>query len=104
MKNTVQTISERIALQQEKLAQLKARKAKLEAAEKNRINKANRSSDTRRKILVGSLILAAVNRGEIEKLFLLKILNEGLERVDDRKLFNLPERNRIEIDVNTDPI
>lgn len=104
MKNTVQTISERITFQQEKLAQLKARKAKLEALEKSRIIKANRSADTRRKILVGSLILAAVNRGEIEKLFLLKILNEGLDRFDDRKLFNLPERNRIEIDVDTDPI
>jgi len=104
MKRTVQTLAEKIALQQEKLVHLKAQKAKLEALEMARKNKAERSADTRRKILVGALLLSEIEKGEIEKSFLLKILDAGLERPDDRALFDLPMRTaKIHCDVETMP-
>ena len=53
-------------------------------------SKKRRSEDTRRKILVGALILARVERGEWPQEKLLAMLDAALTRDDDRALFDLP--------------
>jgi len=80
------TIEERIAALEARLEQLKARKRQIEA--RKRSIEAKR--DTRRKILVGAVILAKVERGEYPRDKLLALLDASLTRPDDRALFDLP--------------
>jgi len=74
---------------QEKLKQTKALKQKQDAKKRAEIAKAQRSADTRRKILVGAAILAKVERGEWPKDKMLAMMDEVLTRADDRTLFDL---------------
>ena len=74
----------------EKLKQAKALKQKQEAKKRSLDAKAERSADTRRKILVGAAILAKVGRGEWPKEKMLSMLDTELTRPDDRALFDLP--------------
>jgi hypothetical protein len=46
-------------------------------------------ADTRRKILVGAIVLARVERGEIAEAELRRWLDGAATRSDDRALFNL---------------
>ena len=84
------TIEERIAALEEKLKQEKAKKQHIEARKRAMESKKKRSEDTRRKILVGALILARVERGEWPQEKLLAMLDATLTRDDDRALFDLP--------------
>lgn len=83
------SIDERIAALEAKLKQEKAKKQKLEARKKAAESKAKRAADTRRKILIGSVVLARVESGRWPEQKLLAMLNEHLTREDDRKLFQL---------------
>jgi len=84
----------------EKLKQAKALKQKKEAKDRAASAKAERSADTRRKILVGAAILAKVERGEWPKEKMLSMLDTELTRPDDRALFGLSatpqERHQME--------
>ena len=73
----------------EKLKQAKALKQKKEAKDRAASAKAERSADTRRKILLGAAILAKVGRGEWPKEKMLSMLDTELTRPDDRALFGL---------------
>ncbi len=73
----------RLLKQQE---QLKAQIALLQAREKEE----ERKKETRRKILVGGIILAKVKRGEWPKTKLLTMLDQELREDRDRVLFDLP--------------
>ena len=84
------TIEERIAALEAKLKQEKAKKQQIEARKRAMESKKKRSEDTRRKILVGALILARVERGEWPQEKLLAMLDAVLTRDDDRALFDLP--------------
>ena len=84
------TIEERIAALEAKLKQEKARKQQIEARKRAMESKKKRGADTRRKILVGALILARVERGEWPQEKLLAMLDASLTREDDRALFGLP--------------
>lgn len=84
------TIEERIAALEAKLKQEKAKKQQIEARKRSAESKAKRATDTRRKILVGSTILAMVERGEWAQADFLGTLNASLKRADDRALFDLP--------------
>ena len=84
------TIEERIAALEAKLKQEKAKKQQIEARKRAMESKKKRSEDTRRKILVGALILARVERGEWPQEKLLAMLDATLTRDDDRALFDLP--------------
>ena len=84
------TIEERIAALEAKLKQEKAKKQQIEARKRAVESKRKRSEDTRRKILVGALILARVERGEWPQEKLLAMLDATLTRDDDRALFDLP--------------
>lgn len=74
---------------QEKLKQAKALKQKQEAKKRAALAKAERSADTRRKVLIGSLILAKVERGEWPRESMMAMLDKGLTRDHDRELFGL---------------
>lgn len=82
-------IEDRIADLEKRLKQAKALKqqqvARSRAAEKKR----QRSEETRRKILVGAVVLAKVERGEWPKERLREWMDQALTRADDRALFGL---------------
>ena len=78
-----------IEAQQKKLAQLKARKQKMDALHKARLTGLARRQDTRRKVLAGALLLELMNKDpDLQKQMLGK-LSAFLTRPDDRMLFGL---------------
>jgi chromosome segregation ATPase len=83
-------IDDRIATLETKLKQLKTRQARLEARKKNLASRRARKDDTRRKILVGAIVLTRVEQGQLARTELRTWLDAALTRPDDRELFNLP--------------
>lgn len=75
-----------------KLKQLKAKQEQQAARELNRMLKGQRAEDTRRKILVGALIMQQVENGEVDRNELMALLDGYLTRNDDRALFDLPPK------------
>jgi cell division protein FtsB len=78
-----------IAQLEEKLRQLKAREQAVEARRRTLESRRSRKADTRRKILVGAVVLAKVERGELARADLMRWLDAALTRADDRELFSL---------------
>ena len=79
-----------ISTLQERLIQLKLRQQRV-ATRKRAINtQRERKALTRRKILVGGIVLAKVQQEEIDKLQFRGWLDQALTRADDRALFDLP--------------
>lgn len=76
----------------EQMAQLKARLLKVEAARKAKEAKRRRSDDTRRKVLAGALVLQLMDQDDDKRNTFRALLDQFLIRPDDRKLFDLPER------------
>jgi hypothetical protein len=72
-----------------KLEQLKVRQRRLENRIKYLQSRQARRDDTRRKILIGAVILAKIERGEFDEKKLQTLLDSALTRKDDRKLFGL---------------
>ena len=85
------TIDERIAILEARLKQERAKKQQIEARKRTAEAKQKRQDDTRRKVLIGAVVLAKVERGEIREESLLAMLDQFLTRPDDRALFGLPE-------------
>jgi hypothetical protein len=85
-------INQQIETLQEKLKQLKARQVALENRQKAKNLKRERKEDTRRKILVGAVVLAKIAEGVLEEKTLKGWLNQTLTREDERALFGLDER------------
>lgn len=84
------SIEDTIAALEAKLKQAKAKKQLVEARKRAADQKLERRQDTRRKVLVGAVILARVERGEWPRDKLLALLDSHLTRTDDRALFSLP--------------
>ena len=82
------TLEQKIEQQEQKLKQLKAQKQAVEAREKKRVAEQQRKDDTRRKILLGSMLFKKFE-DDFEKQKILADLNEYLTEDRDRKLFNL---------------
>ena len=82
-------IDDRIADLERRLKQAKALKQQQLARERAAEKKRQRSDDTRRKILVGAVILAKVEHGEWPKERLREWMDHALTRADDRALFGL---------------
>ena len=74
---------DKLLIQQRKL---KARIDKVRA----RDSAQKRKDDTRRKILVGAMVLDDVDLGVVDKEKFLKKMDKRLTRKNDRKLFGLP--------------
>jgi septal ring factor EnvC (AmiA/AmiB activator) len=85
-------IDERIATLQTRLQQLKAQQQRTAAKQKALESKRTRKADTRRKILIGSIVLARVEQGRFSETELRGWMDEALTRADDRALFDLPGR------------
>ena len=83
-------IEDRIADLEKRLKQAKALKQQQVTRERAAEKKRQRSDDTRRKILVGAVILAKVDHGEWPKERLREWMDKALTRADDRTLFGLP--------------
>ena len=84
------SIEDRIADLERRLKQAKALKQQQVAREKAAEKKRQRSEETRRKILVGAVILAKVEHGEWPQERLRELMDKALTRADDRALFGLP--------------
>jgi hypothetical protein len=78
-----------IAQLEAKLRQLKAREQAVEARRRTLESRRERKADTRRKILVGAIVLARVERGDLPEAELRQWLEAALTRVDDRALFGM---------------
>ena len=72
-----------------KLEQLKAREVRIENRQRFVESKLARREDTRRKILIGAVILARIEQGKFDEKKLRAMLDEALTRQDDRRLFGL---------------
>ena len=83
-------LDERITGLEEKLKQLRTRQQRIEARKRALLSRRERAADTRRKILVGAIVLAKVEQGELEAGLLRGWLDQALTRNDDRALFDLP--------------
>ncbi len=82
--------NERIATLEDRLKQLKAKQHQIDTKRRTLETRKNRKEDTRRKILLGAIVLARMERGEISESTVRQWLSAALTRSDDRSLFNLP--------------
>ncbi len=85
------TLEDRVTAAREKLKTLEDRQKRADARHKALAVKQTRKQDTRRKILVGAIVLARAQRDEVSRSQLLTWLNESLTRPDDRALFDLAQ-------------
>jgi hypothetical protein len=85
-------VDEQIASLEEKLRQLKARQQKTIARQRAFESHRERRNDTRRKILIGAVVLVRVKQGRLPETELRAWMDAALTRTDDRALFALSER------------
>ena len=85
----VTSLEERIKAQEGRLKQLKALKQKQEAQKRAAEAKRNRTEDTRRKVLVGAMMLGHMEKSDVMKDSIMTKLDAYLTRPDDRALFGL---------------
>ena len=80
---------ERIAALEAKLKQLKVLQQRKEAKARAVEGRRTRREEMRRKFLVGAVVLAKVEAGEIEESMLKQWMRPALSKPEDRDLFNL---------------
>jgi transposase len=83
-------LDEQISTLEEKLKALKLRAQRIEQRKKAIESKRERKADTRRKILVGAVVMAKIEQKVMDEKQLRGWLDEALRRADDRALFGLP--------------
>jgi hypothetical protein len=88
-------LDDQISTLQEKLTQLKLRQQRLDARKRAAETLRERKATTRRKILVGGIVLAKVQQGEIDSEQFRGWLDQALTRADDRALFGLTIGERV---------
>jgi hypothetical protein len=79
----------RVEAKRLRLEQLKVRQRRLENRIRYLASRQARRDETRRKILIGAVILAKIERGEFDEKKLRAMLDSALTRKDDRELFEL---------------
>ena len=77
-------LDDQISTLQEKLTQLKLRQQRLDARKRAVDALRERKAMTRRKILVGGIVLTKVQQGEIDNELFRGWLDRALTRADDR--------------------
>jgi hypothetical protein len=80
---------ERIQALEQKLKQLKVQQQRKDARARTVESRRTRREELRRKILVGAIVLAKVEAGEIEEKTLKQWLDPALTKPEDRALFEL---------------
>jgi hypothetical protein len=83
-------LDEQISTLQNRLTQLKLRQQRSDARKRAIEDQRERKLETRRRILVGTLVMSKAKEGEIDPNQLRAWLDHALTRTDDRALFNLP--------------
>jgi large subunit ribosomal protein L7/L12 len=83
-------LDDQISTLQQRLQQLKLRQQRLEARRRATAEFKERKADTRRKILLGGIILEKLRQGELDRQVISDWLERGLTRAQDRALFDLP--------------
>jgi len=83
------SLEDRIAAAETRLKELKERQVRIRTRERAAEAVRERKADTRRKILVGALVTAKIERGEFSGDTLRKWLDGFLTRPEDRSLFGL---------------
>jgi multidrug efflux pump subunit AcrA (membrane-fusion protein) len=83
-------LDEQISTLQNRLTQLKLRQQRNDARKRALEVQRERKLETRRRILVGALVMSKAKEGEIDPNQLRAWLDGALTRTDDRALFNLP--------------
>jgi hypothetical protein len=91
-KNAIPKLDEQISTLEEKLKQLKLRHQRIEARKKAIETRRERKADTRRKILIGAVVMAKIEQKVMDEKLLRGWLDQALTRADDRALFNLPAK------------
>lgn len=89
------TLDEQLEAAKQRLDQLKARKQKIEAQKRAEEQKRTRQEDTRRKILLGSMILDQMKKDESKKASIMADLEQHLVRTDDRALFGFEKQTSL---------
>jgi uncharacterized protein (DUF3084 family) len=82
-------LDDQISALQARLSQLKLRQQRLDARKQAIEAQRERKAETRRKILVGGIVLAKLRQGEIDGEQFRGWLDQALTRADDRALFGL---------------
>lgn len=90
MSQKLDALNAKIEAQAEKLRKLKEQKAKAERRARMAQQKQERAKDTRRKILLGAMLLEKIKRGESDPDRIRNALDPFLLRNADRELFGLP--------------
>ena len=85
-------LDEQISTLQERLTQLKLRHSAASGQARPRQAQRERKAETRRKFVVGGVILDKVRSGEFDQARLRDWLDGALSRKEDRALFDLPPR------------
>lgn len=85
-------LDEQISTLAEKLKQLKLRQQRSEARKRALDAHRERKAETRRRILVGTVVMAVVQQGEMDPSRLQIWLDRALTRNEDRALFDLPPK------------
>lgn len=83
-------IEETIAALENQLKQVKALKQKIEARKKTLASKKTRAAETKKKILIGAMMLEKMNQQEETRIRMMEELDLFLKRNSDRALFDLP--------------
>jgi hypothetical protein len=83
-------LDEQISTLQNRLTQLKLRQQRNDARKRALEVQRERKLETRRRILVGALVIGKAKDREIDPDQLRAWLDHALTRTDDRALFNLP--------------
>ena len=84
-------IDERIATLEEKLAELRVRQQRIDARKLALAARYDRKTETRKKILLGGVVLDRLTAGQLTEAELRTWLEPALSRPADRVLFGLPE-------------
>jgi hypothetical protein len=82
-------LADRIDTLEQRLKELKTRQQRNEARRRTFESRRERREETRRKILVGAIVLAKIEQGVLEESLLRRWLDGALTREDDRALFGL---------------
>jgi hypothetical protein len=82
-------LDEQISVLQERLTQLKLRQQRVDARKRAIESQRERKLETRRRLLVGTLVLAKIRDGELDPALLRSWLDSTLTRASDRALFDL---------------
>ncbi len=82
-------LTDRIAALETKLKNLKSRQLKDDSRKRTLESRRTRKADTRRKILIGAIVLSRIEKGRLSRAELITWLDQSLIRADDRALFDL---------------